>query len=567
MLQKLVIKNIALIDNAEINFTEGLNVLSGETGSGKSVILESLNFVLGAKADKNLIRSGQSECFVKAEFDVANNTLISDVYNELDIDGEETLIISRKFNVDGKSSIKVNGNTVTVAMLKKFTDLLVDVHGQSEHYHLLKTSNQLDLIDRFGGEEIYSVKSQLKCLFSEYKSIIDQLEDLGGDENRVLLRLDVLNYQINEIESADLKNGEEDELLIQKEKLLNQAKISDVMSITSSTINDEGGVLDRLNYILKSLSTITNYSDDYSNLYDRLYNALTEIDDVASQSKNELDSLDFNDFNIDAIEERLESIKKLKKKYGDSITIIEKFLNDAKLERDKLENFNQTSEVLNKQKQQLEEKIYSNYVKLSSLRKNSAKQFSSSVLLELSELGMNKADFYVDFTDIPCIDDCLFESPNGVDKIEFMFSANIGQPVKPLSFVISGGEMSRFMLAVKVQTSKLNNISTYVFDEIDAGISGKTANVVSEKFAKISRDIQVIAITHLPQISAMADNNLLICKTEFNNLVTTNVLTLDNDKKVEEIVRLVGGNIDSISAVNHAKEIIAKAKIFKDSLA
>ncbi|MBQ7236130.1 MAG: DNA repair protein RecN [Clostridia bacterium] len=485
MLQKLTIQNVALIDRAEINFTDGLNVLSGETGAGKSVIIESLNFVLGAKADKTLIRSGESECFVKAEFYVADNDSVNLVLDELDVEKDENIIITRKFNVDGKSIVKVNGNTVTLSMLKKLTALLVDVHGQSEHFHLLKNANQLNLIDKFGGNEILKIKDKLSENYTKYKNIIKEIQMLGGDENQRLLRLDILDYQIHEIEQCDLKENEEEDLIDIKRKLQHQEKISNALNSVKNAISDEGGVNDIIGNVTRVLSGITDLGQDFSELYERINSVFSELDDISDNASNLLDSMDISEFNPDQIESRLEIIKSIKKKYGKSYNEINSFLQQAIEEKEKLENFNENADKLLQQKTQLEDIIYKDYCTLHELRKKSARNFSDNVLNELQELGMSKAKFEIEFESVPQKEVCNFSSANGFDNIEFCFSANLGEPLKPLSSVISGGEMSRFMLSIKAQTAKYNDISTFIFDEIDTGISGLVAKVVAEKFAKI----------------------------------------------------------------------------------
>ena len=566
MLQKLIIKNIALIDSVEIPFTKGLNVLSGETGAGKSVIIDSLNFVLGAKADKTLIRTGQTECSVVAEFDVCDNQTINDVYQELDFENEDTLIISRKFNVDGKSSIKINGNTATVSMLRKFTSALVDVHGQSEHFNLLKVSNQLALLDKFGAENLLELKRVLKNEYFNYKTILEQLDSFGGDESQRLIRLDVLNYQINEITSANLQEDEEENLLLIKEKLNNQEKIMTALQCVNQGIGSEGGVEDVLGNILRTLSTISEFDSQYSELYNNLENVFSEINDIQSTSSNLIDDFEVSEYNPYQIEDRLELIKNLKNKYGGSIEQINIFLDNALEEKDKLENFSEKIATLETQKEKSKKLLFDLYNKISDIRKQVASNFENNVVEELHSLGMPKAKFVISFVDTPTFDQCKFDSSNGFDSVEFMFSANLGEPLKPLSMVISGGEMSRFMLSIKAQTSKHDEISTFIFDEIDAGISGSVAKIVAEKFAKIAKNTQIIAITHLPQISAMADNNLLIEKHETDIKTTTSVKVLDKDDKVQEIVRLVGGSKNSEIAISHANEVIDWADSFKKSL-
>ncbi len=566
MLQKLVIKNVALINSVEIDFTKGLNVLSGETGAGKSVIIESLNFVLGAKADKTMIRTGTDECFVRAEFNIEGNSKVSKVFSELDIEEDSILIISRKFSLDGKGTIKVNGNTITAGMLKKFTVSLVDVHGQSEHFHLLNESNQLALIDKFGGQEISNQKEIVAKIYNDYKSLNNEFSLLGGSESERLVRIDILNYQINEIENVDLKDGEEDELLSIREKLKHQQKICSALSCLKSAMTDEGGALDILSNVSREIASITDYDEEYSKLFDRFSEVFSGIEDLSSTADSLLENFDFLKYSPDEIEERLSTIKSIKKKYGNDFNEINEFLTSAREEVSKLENFSETAQKLSQEVDKAKKLLYSEYVKFHELREKAATTFSKNVLSELKTLGLEKSSFSVDFKNRPSFEECSFNSANGFDQLEFMFSANLGEPVKPLSMVISGGEMSRFMLAIKAQTAKYNEISTFIFDEIDAGISGKIASVVAEKFAVISKDVQIIAITHLPQISAMADNNLLIVKTDNGTSTNSNVICLNEQSKVSEIIRLAGGDENSLASKHHAEELIKNAKAFKESI-
>ena len=535
MLEKLIIKNIALIDYAEINFTKGLNVLSGETGAGKSVIIEALNFVLGAKADKSLIRSGESECFASAEFSIDINSF-ANILSEFDIEADDILIISRKFNVDGKSSVKVNGTTVTVSMLKKLSSKIVDIHGQSEHFELLSIQNQLCLIDKICKDSCYSVKSELAEVYSQYKNTINEIDSIGGNENQRLIRL------------------------------LNQEKISNAINNSFSALSEEGGALDILANINRFLSSISTLSNEFEQINERVSSAYSELDDISSTLSSILDEVDLSSYNIDEIEDRLDLIKTIKKKYGDTIEEVNVFLSNAINERDMLENFNETYGALLQRKKDLESNLYNLYQKLSNTRKEASKIFAQNVLQELLELGMPKAQFKINFNDFPSLQNCTFDSSNGVDIVEFMFSANNGEPCKPMGQIISGGEMSRFMLAIKSQASKFNEIQTFIFDEIDAGISGNIAKIVAKKFAKISLNKQLIAITHLPQISSMGDNNLLIEKIEENNKTFTKVKQLSKEEKVTEIIRLVGGDVSSQSATDLALDLIQVADKYKKEI-
>lgn len=566
MLEKLIIENIALIDYAEIDFTKGLNVLSGETGAGKSVILESLNFVLGGKADKSMIRNGQTQANVTAVFNISDCSFFDEIFAELEIDGEEQLIITRKLNFEGKNTIKLNGFPVTAGMLKKFTSKLVDVHGQSEHYQLLSLSNQLKLVDSLGEDKILSLKKNIKDIFTNYKQLISEINELGGDnQSQRLLKLDILNFQINEIENSGLYEGEEEELIQNKNQLQHREKLLNALNMVKNSINEEGGVCDVLSNSIRPLNNLLTISKKYQDLYNRLNQAYSDLVDCADTASDFISDVGENELDIDQIEDRLDVIKSLKKKYGNSYSEINEFLTNAYNEKDKLENFSKNSELLLLKKKDLEKELYNYYLSLSKERKSVSLVFEKNVINELKELGMKSASFQILFTDIPDFENCSFDSANGFDNLTFLFSANSGEPLKSLSSVISGGEMSRFMLSIKAQSAKYNEIDTFVFDEIDAGISGVTAQVVAEKFAKISRDVQVIAITHLPQISSMADNNLLIEKVDDGKQAHTTVKTLNSDQKIDEIARLVGG-LNSSSARILAKELVDFANNYKNNL-
>lgn len=568
MLKNIQIKNVALIEEASIEFEKGLNVLSGETGSGKSVILDSLNFVLGAKADKSMIRNGSDFCMVKAEFDVKNNPFIKSELDALDIDCDDDLIVSRKFSLSGAGSIRINGEPVTLTGLKNVTGHLVDVHGQSEHFYLLKEANQLALIDAYGGEKIAEAKEELSKEISALKNVLSELNKLGGDDGQRALRLDILKYQVNEIKESDVKEYEYEDLIALKAKLSNQEKISEALNETKQALSGEGAATDGVSYARNAISRISNLDKSYADILTRLENAYAEIEDISETVSGFMDDFDFSEADLDRTEERISLIKNLFKKYGGSYNELIAFESNAEKEIEKLENFDKLAEELLVKKTELSAKVYSLYIKLSSLRKDFAKDFSEKVACEIRELNMKNAVFDVKFNELPDFNkekDDIKISENGLDEISFMFSANLGEPLKSLSKIISGGEMSRFMLAIKSRTAKYSEISTLVFDEIDAGISGETAKVVGEKFVKLSEDVQLIAVSHLPQIVALGDNNLLIKKIETDGKTVSVIEKINGEKLVAEIVRLIGGTSESPSAIAHAKELIKNADRLKAS--
>lgn len=565
MLSRLTIKNVALIENADISFGEGLNVLSGETGAGKSVILDSVNFVLGAKADRSMIRYGETECMVKAEFFVSESSKAVETLREMDIDTDGEIIISRKFFETGKNAIKVNGNTVTASMLRKVTDSLVDVHGQSEHFFLLKESNQLKTLDAVAGKSLAVKKETLSDLLKDRRHIDEQIAMLGGDEKERGRRLDILKFQIEEIEAADLKNGEEEELLAKRNKINNLEKIISAVRDALGVLSGEGGVTDGLRGAKRALSSISRLDSEYAAICEKLESIAMDTEDAVGALSDMSEELYFDENEAEEIEARLDVIGALKRKYGADKTEIDEYLKKIRSEYDLLSDCEGQYAVLTDKKTKTEKKIYMICREITAIRKNCSAAFCRRVTEELKTLNIAHAQFEISFKEYE-EEDVLRANYNGLDEIVFLFSANAGEPMKPLSKIISGGEMSRFMLAMKTQLSDVNEISTYIFDEIDAGISGKTAKVVGEKLAKIAKKTQIIAVSHLAQIAVMSDAEFLIEKQETDGKTLTKVYALDERLKTREIVRLLGGTDGDEFAIKHAEELLRQAKEYKSSI-
>lgn len=565
MLSKLTIKNVALIEYAEIEFGEGLNVLSGETGAGKSVILDSVNFVLGAKADRAMIRHGESECFVKAEFSLPKNSKAVAELSELDIETDGDIIISRKFSENGKTAIKINGNTVTTAMLRKVTDTLVDVHGQSEHFFLLKEANQLKMLDEVCGINVQEVKIALSEKLKEKRSIQQQISMLGGDEQERSRRLDILKYQIEEINEANLKEGEEEELKTKRTKIMHLEKIISAMQEATEVFSGENGVMDGLRYANRSIASISRFSEEYVELSNKIETLMMDVEDLSATISDAASDLYFDENEAVELEHRLDVIQTLKRKYGVTITEIKNYLEKIKAEYELLSDCEGQYAVLSANLEKLNKKIYADCQKITQLRKEIGQGFCERVIAELKTLNIVNAQFDIRFNEYTFAD-VENAGPNGLDEICFMFSANAGEPMKPLGKIISGGEMSRFMLAVKTQLSAINEIGTYIFDEIDAGISGKTAKVVGEKLACIAQNTQIIAVSHLAQIAALSDNEYLIEKQELDEKTVTHVHALNKQEKVKELIRLLGGEDGAEFAEKHAQELIKQADSYKKEL-
>ena len=561
MLKTLYLKNIALVDEAEIAFSEGLNVLSGETGAGKSVILDSIDFVLGAKADKGMIRSGQSECSVRAEF-TCEPELLRPVLEELDLEESDTLLIVRRLNADGRGSLKVNGCPMTATMLRKLTSQLVDVHGQSEHFFLLKETNQLRLLDQIAGTE--GERAEVASLLKERRSYAEKLSSLGGDEGERERRADILRFQIDELENAALKEGEEEELTALRTKYQNAEKILGGLKTVRDALLSDGGASDAVNTAHRGLISIEKYGD-YAALSERLESALAEIEDIGETAESLAEELDIDEREAERVENRLDEIKSLKKKYGGSVEEALNFLTRAKEELQLLENSAEECEKLKALLESNAKKLYSACEALTKKRKEGAEGFTRRVTEELKTLNIPSARFEIAF-DPYTEEDLPRAHAEGLDRVKFLFSANAGEPVKELGKIISGGEMSRFMLAVKAQLSSIGTIGTYIFDEIDAGIGGKTARVVAEKFADIAKTTQIIAVSHLAQIAAFADRQFLIEKKEEEGRTYSRIRALEEEERAGELVRLLGGEQGG-SALMHAEELLKNARAYRSERA
>lgn len=558
MLERLIIKNIALVDHAEIEFCSGLNILSGETGSGKSVILDSLNFVLGSKADRNMIRHGRSEAFVCGEFRVESGSAAAAALERLDIECDGQIIITRRYGADGRGGIKINGTPVTSGMLKTVSQHLVDVYGQSEHFALLGEANQLGVIDGLCGESGAAIKRGLAEKISRKRECVKKLGQLGGSDSERARRLDLLSYQINEIDAAALVSGEEEELVSRRRVIENTEKIASSLGGATEALEADGGGIDGIAAARRLILGIAEFGGAYRSVADRLDAVFAEVRDISDTVSDMQGELEFDEDEAARVEDRLDLIRSLKKKYGPSIDDVLAFRKSAGEEFEMLSQSGETADKLTKEIRDIDAEIYRDCKKLTSLRKARSDGFCEDVVRELSGLNISGARFVVEFEDYDEASADLCSS-NGSDKIRFMFSANKGEPLKPLNKVISGGELSRFMLAIKTCLKDLNGITTYVFDEIDAGISGVTARSVAGKFVSIARNTQIIAVSHLPQICAAGDKNFLISKSEEGGVTVTNVAELDENGKIDEIIRLTGGE-SSDAARRHAEELIAGFK-------
>jgi len=560
MLRSLHVKNIALIDDCTLVFGSKLNVLSGETGAGKSVLIDALGFALGARADKDLIRYGQTIASVEAEFDLSDAPNAKRILSEMGIEAEDDLLVVYRTMSESRSDVRLNGRSSTLGMLKEVSASLVDILGQHEHQSLLSVATHIRLLDKYGEEKISPLKAKMLSLYNDYKEVAAKLASYG-DESERLRRLDVLQYQIEEIRNAELQVGEEEELLAAREKYRNAEKILNAVSTARSAMDgdDAYSVLQSLSLALNALRPAVQFDPSLEETYNRLDTSYTELKDILGDMESYVDAFDFDAGNAERVEKRVDLIRTMKRKYGGDIATVLYNLSKYEQEYEDLSNASEDIAHLEKKRDDLYREMLAIASELSEMRREYARALRVEIESELDQLGMKGSIFEVN---IESGEEYL--SSDGYDSVEFMISPNPGEPLKSLSKIISGGEMSRFMLALKVIAARLDEISTLVFDEIDTGISGRIGEVVAEKLMLVSRSRQVLVITHLPQVAAMSDDHYLIEKKTEASKTYTIVTRLDEAGVIGELDRLCAG-VGEYGTL-HAKEIRARALSLKSKL-
>ena len=552
MLQTLFIKNVALISSLTIDFGRGLNILLGETGAGKSIIFDALNFVLGEKADKTLIRSGEDMMRVDAVFS-SLNAQASTQLEELGFSDEE-LALSRTYSLDGKSVIRVNGVPTSQSVLKEIGSILVNSYSQHESVDLLKVKNHLSMLDKFGGNDIKNLKDIVKEEYQTLSEIEKKIKSLGGDDFERERTKSLLAYQIKEIEDARLEVGEDKELQERLQFLNNAEKIYQAISYCEQLLSDSAdSCINELQQSSSYLSAVSGFEniDDCKN---RLDSARLEIEDIYQTLLDIKGDAEFDEEEYERLDRRHDLIKSLIKKYGGSIEKTLDYLEQAKAQLDELDDSANLIARLEQDKKELLARLKNSADNLTETRQKVAQDISIKITKELHELGMKSSLFETKFKKLDEI------GPNGQDDVEFVFSANKGQELKSLSKTASGGELSRFMLAVKNIFLSIGSAETLIFDEIDAGISGETGNIVGQKLHKITDFAQVICITHLPQVACYGDDFYYVSKKEDDKSTQTNVKHLEGDEVIAGIARLIAGDNISDIALSHAKEMVLLAR-------
>lgn len=556
MLERLIIENIALIDKLDLELDEGFTVLTGETGAGKSIIIDGLNLVLGGRGSRELITYGEQKCRVEAVFDVSDKPKVIKKLEELGIDSDEgCLTITRELNVSGKSIARVNGVLLPLAGLKPITDMLVDVHGQHEHQSLLDDSNHLKVIDAYMSCKILPILESVNAVYDEYSAVVAKLNAGFISEAERERRIDILKYQINEIESAGLSKNEEADIKEKLNILTNAERISRGLNTASAALSGDGGAVGLLKDAVDELSGIASFSTQYDELFSRLNDIYYEIEDAAYSLRDLKLDAEYDPKSIDELETRLDVIDGLKHKYGNDVEEILAFAQKAKAELEQLMGGAALREELERRKKELLIKYRENAERLTNIRKTSAQKLCSLAEEQLKALGMKKAVFGAEFS---IIDDEPHR--DGSDSVSLLLSANEGEPMKPLSKIASGGELSRIMLALKTVITDADEIPTLIFDEVDTGISGTTANTVGLRMKKIAQKHQVLCVTHLPQIAAFADSHYFVSKHEKGGRTVTSVIRLSDEERPAELARIMGAEDDSGAAVSHAAELIKKAQ-------
>lgn len=559
MVEKLKINNFALIKSLEIDFSNGFNVLIGETGAGKSIILSALNFVLGGKADKAIIRSGEEVAKVSAVFS-CDSVKLNNLFEQFGIEKSDELLITRSYNTQGKNDVRINGEMATVGMLKEFGALLVDSYNQNEQVEMTKTKNHIRILDSYKPQTINVFKSKLMPLIEEINSIDAEIKKLGGNGENRARRIDILNYQIQEIEDAALKEGEEEELsdtlarISQSEKVLNA--ISELENVLSG---EDYSLISSLSAAKNKMIGLANVDEQLADISDRLSTSVIELEDISESLSSIYEKFSFDENKINSLIARRDEIDGLKHKYGKDYSEIMQYLMSSKQELDLLSNAEEKLFELSNKRGEIKEQIFELSKKLSNQRKENAKEIEKLLENGLKEVGIKNSKFKICFANEPVFDEFETFSEEGFDVVEFMFSANLGEELKPLSKTISGGEMSRFMLVLKNILAETGGAQTIVFDEIDSGISGQIADEVALKIESLSKNYQIICITHLPQVAAKGDNFIHVFKETVDGRTESKCEILTDEQIIKQIAITASGNVTDAS-IQYAKELRAGKK-------
>ena len=558
MLELLHIENIAIIEAADIEFAPGFNALTGETGAGKSIVIDSLSAVLGQRTSRELIRTGAEKAFVSAAFSGMAPELTEELGIQPEADG--TLLLQREIQTDGKNVCRVNGRPVTVGQLRALGARLLNIHGQHDGQQLLDEEQHIVYLDSFGRVESLAITYAEK--YKNFTDIRRQIGALQMDEAEKARRVDTLQYQIEELRRAKLTPGEEEELTARRGMLRNAEKFLAAVAGADYALNGDdsgGGALSALRQAQDALSGVRHLDDAFGQLYERLGEAYSEVYDIAATVEDKRGELDVSPGELDRVESRMDLLYRLKKKYGATVEDMLDYQARCEVELAQIEDAGDTLARLEQALSKAEKEARQAAQALSDARKAAADRLTAQILTELQQLDMGKIRFAVDFAEKPLDSD-------GMDTVRFLMSANVGEELRPIHKIASGGELARIMLAMKNVLSEQDHVGTMVFDEVDTGVSGRAAQKVAEKMARISRRKQVLCVTHLPQLAAMADTHFSVEKGERGGRTYTEVRRLDREQRRRELARLTGGSHVSQTMLDGAEELLVQAEKFRAEL-
>ncbi len=557
MLLQLNIMNFALIENLSINFEQGFNVLSGETGAGKSILIDAINYVLGGKFNKNLIRTGEDKTYVEAIFSI-DTQKNKNALDDLDIDYEDMVFISRETFQSGKSIAKVNGKSLLLSKVKHISHTLLDIHGQHDNHNLLDKVNHIFYVDSFGADKINKILATYSEKYERLITIKNKILKLEGNEGDREKRIDFINYQLEEISSANLKIGEDQELLEKCAILGNAEKLEKHLSksykVLYTSEEENISVFDNLATAIKELRSIEKHMEKVKLIADSIEESYYNIEENITELRNLKETIYYDEKELEYINSRIYQINICKKKYGTTIKEIYEYKEKIQMEYEELTNSSEIITLLKKERIAIESEMKTIANEIHEIRCNISKELQDKIKSELNYIGLEKSKFYIEVK----LEDDFYE--NGCDKVQFCISTNPGEPLSPIEEIVSGGELSRIMLALKTVFVDKDEIPTVIFDEIDTGISGRIAQCVAEKMYIISLKHQIFCVTHLPQIASMADINYLICKNVINDKTYTNVIKMNEVEKQQEIARMIGGTEVTKLTLENSKEMINMAR-------
>ncbi|MBN2878157.1 MAG: DNA repair protein RecN [Clostridia bacterium] len=566
MLQYLSIRNVAVIESVEIEFEDGLNILTGETGAGKSIVIDSVNLALGERADKNMIRTGTDKAVVQGVFDLSKSPVSKALLKGyFDIDDNE-LVVIRELSANGRNVCKINGNVATLMQLKSITSSLVDIHGQHEHQSLLDEANHIKVVDGFSGEELASLKNLYRQKFHEYIKTKEEIESMQLNELERQRQIEMYQFQIREIDEAKLQTDEDNILKEQRQLLISSEDIKRCIDNAHFALSgsEEGASISMLVQVAyDNLAALAEIDKTHAPLASRLEELIIELDDISDEVRILERDFDFDLNDLEEIENRLMLLKRLSKKYGSDVNEIIVYRKEIGERLLLLDEHEIILDELERREKSLYDQCLNIAVQMSEIRKSASMQLRLRILEQLADLGMENSEFETQFVSSTDENGEYILGKKGIDNVRFLISTNLGEDVKPLRGVVSGGELSRIMLVLKSITAQIDDIDTLIFDEIDTGISGEMARVVGEKLAVIASGRQVICVTHSAQIAALSDNHLFISKKVEDNKTKTLITKLDIDQRYKEISRLVGGTTMSYLSDEHAKQIIHYSNEFK----